>query len=347
MRVAVISDIHGNLASLEAVLANIDAVEAERAVKLDEQLARKRAEREAGNSGIAQPQSRRDQRQRPGPDEVTSLSEPEENLNEKLEATVCLGDMVGHAAHPNEVLDLLRDRKVEMVRGNYDEAAVGLRDATGADYASTREQEADRAAVRWTAEHLTAENAQFLKVMRTDARLQVTRSGRQLGPIRETPDPSKGQRSNILTGFFVGGAVARMGRSPRQIQPRTLLFVHGSPRDVVEYLYPGTATSILNAIAGGAKADMIIHGHSHLAYHRVAGSVAFVGVGSVGRSRTGGQAEYSILEIAGKDIDVETHIVAYDVEREIRDLDSSGLPRELAEVLRSGSFPHPNTAAVN
>lgn len=345
MRVAVISDIHGNLASLQAVLADIDALEAERAVKLDEKLAPKRAEREAGRRRTAQSEPTSDEQPSEGPDEAPSPIDPEANLSEKLEAIVCLGDMVGHAAHPNEVLDLLRERKVEMVRGNYDEAVVGLRDATGADYASTREQEVDRAAVRWTADQLTAENALLLRVMRTDARLQVTRSGRQIGPIRETPDPSKGQRTNILTGFLVGGAVARMGRSPKQVQPRTLLFVHGSPRDVVEYIHPGTATSILNAIAGGAKADMVIHGHSHMAYHRVAGPVAFVGVGSVGRSRAGGQAEYTILEIAGKDIDVETRMIAYDVEREIRDLDSSGLPRELAEVLRSGSFSHPNAAA--
>lgn len=264
-----------------------------------------------------------------------------DQLETPAEVVICTGNVVGHASHPNEVVALLRDRRVETVRGNYDEAVANLRLGPGTDYASGRERDVDEAALRWTREHLSDDSKKFLSGMKRDARLQVTQGGRQLSPIRESPDPVKEQRRSTMMGMLVGGALGASlnRRTPRQLHPRRVLFVHGSPRDVVEYLYAGTPTSILQAVAAKAEADVIIHGHTHQASHAVAGGVAFIGVGSVGRSRTGGTAEYAVVEIVGQQIELDFRSLDYDVERETRDLESSGLPRELAEVLRHGSFP--------
>ena len=150
---------------------------------------------------------------------------------------------------------------------------------------------------------------------------------------------------------------------PKGLLPRRVLFVHGSPRDVVEHLYPGTATSVLRTIADKAEADIIVHGHTHQPSksevsdvraetqrkprqakrgspsQSPASKVTFIGVGSVGRSPRPGAAEYAIIQIVGPEIDVDFRSVHYDVEREARAIESSGLPVELAYVVRTGSFP--------
>jgi predicted phosphodiesterase len=309
MRLAVISDIHGNLTATEAVLTDI------------------------------------------------------EQLDHPVDVIVCTGDIVGHGAQPNEVLALLTQRKVRMIRGNYDEAVAGTRTQTGIDYAQEAEERVDVAALSWTREHLSPENMELLRSLPADARMAVTRGGRQATPLRESEDPAKQQRRTALLGMFVGSAVAGMGKPPRGLLPRRVLFVHGSPRDVVEHLYPGTATSVLRTIADRAEADVIVHGHTHQPSQSevsdvraeaqrkpkqakkgspsqpATSKVTFIGVGSVGRSPRPGVAEYAIIQIVGPEIDVDFRSVDYDLEREARAIESSGLPVELAHVLRTGSFP--------
>ena len=46
----------------------------------------------------------------------------------KPDQTVCLGDLTGYNANPNEVVDLVRERGVPTVMGNHDAAVCGLED---------------------------------------------------------------------------------------------------------------------------------------------------------------------------------------------------------------------------
>ena len=43
---------------------------------------------------------------------------------------VCLGDVVGYGAMPNECIQVLRDRDIPTLAGNHDHAAVGMTDIT-------------------------------------------------------------------------------------------------------------------------------------------------------------------------------------------------------------------------
>lgn len=99
MRSAFISDIHGNLEALEAVLGEIE------------------------ESGV--------------------------------DAIVCLGDIVGYGANPNECIDLVRPLTERIVVGNHDHAAVGLTDASYFNPWA-------RAAVLWSGEMLTQEHRDYL-----------------------------------------------------------------------------------------------------------------------------------------------------------------------------------------
>src|SRR4051794_40216797 len=51
-----------------------------------------------------------------------------------IERILCAGDVVGLGPHPNEVIDLLRDLHVDVVKGNYDDAVAFNRISSGVDF---------------------------------------------------------------------------------------------------------------------------------------------------------------------------------------------------------------------
>ena len=76
----------------------------------------------------------------------------------KFDQVICLGDFVGYGAQPNQVLDTMRMMKTPKlyIRGNHDRVAAGLDQAEGFNNAA-------KAAVLWTRDHLSARNRHFLE----------------------------------------------------------------------------------------------------------------------------------------------------------------------------------------
>lgn len=99
-RLAVFSDIHGNIHAFDAVLAAIDALE--------------------------------------------------------IPTLVCCGDVVGYGASPNECCERLRERDIPTLAGNHDHAAIGMTEIRFFN-------DIAKAAVHWTAERLSVENADWLR----------------------------------------------------------------------------------------------------------------------------------------------------------------------------------------
>src|SRR5438093_7513397 len=54
----------------------------------------------------------------------------EEIDNAKVNQTICLGDLVGYYANPNECLQLIRQRNMTCIAGNHDRAAAGIKEPT-------------------------------------------------------------------------------------------------------------------------------------------------------------------------------------------------------------------------
>lgn len=78
-----------------------------------------------------------------------------------IDRFVCLGDLVGYGANPNETLDLVRQLEPRfLVRGNHDRACI----APGIDMSFSLPA---RSAVIWTKGQLTEENAWFLEGLAT------------------------------------------------------------------------------------------------------------------------------------------------------------------------------------
>jgi diadenosine tetraphosphatase ApaH/serine/threonine PP2A family protein phosphatase len=76
--------------------------------------------------------------------------------DEGIERFVCLGDLVGYGANPNEIVDIVRDYASVCLLGNHD-AAVGGR----MDYSFY--YDAARHALDWCAQQVTPRNMEFLR----------------------------------------------------------------------------------------------------------------------------------------------------------------------------------------
>jgi diadenosine tetraphosphatase ApaH/serine/threonine PP2A family protein phosphatase len=84
--------------------------------------------------------------------------------HEQVDQVLFLGDIVGYAADPGPCIETLRGLTPHVVAGNHDWAAVALTDA---DYFNPEA----RAAVEWTAEHITDDHTSFLKALPLTRRL--------------------------------------------------------------------------------------------------------------------------------------------------------------------------------
>ncbi len=76
----------------------------------------------------------------------------------KVDEIICLGDIVGYGANPNECAELVRTRCSSVVLGNHDAAALNT--ALAYDFNAIA-----RRAVFWTAEQLTDENSAYLATL--------------------------------------------------------------------------------------------------------------------------------------------------------------------------------------
>ncbi len=75
---------------------------------------------------------------------------------QKVDRTVCLGDLVGYGAFPNQVVDKVRDTCDVVIAGNHDHAAVGIMDISAFNEYAHR-------AVIWTRDKLSAINTKWLQ----------------------------------------------------------------------------------------------------------------------------------------------------------------------------------------
>lgn len=76
----------------------------------------------------------------------------------RFDQTACLGDFVGYGAEPNQVCDMMRQRRGRKlyIRGNHDRVAAGVEDGEGFN-------DTARAAALWTRDHLSEANRRFLQ----------------------------------------------------------------------------------------------------------------------------------------------------------------------------------------
>lgn len=221
----------------------------------------------------------------------------------QVKATYHLGDLVGYAPWPNEVVDLIATA-IAGVAGNYDSTVGTDYKHCGCKYEDPLQEQLSHISYSWTREHVSAPTKAFLAGL----------------PFRIDLLPNGGH----LSGSRV-------------------VLVHGTPTLNTLYWTedrPDDFCLKMASHAGAKPGDVIAFGHTHLPWQREVGGIHFVNTGSVGRPKDGDwRAGYAMLEVGDGAVRVEFVRVPYDLERSIRAIRESELPDDFAEYLRTGGQP--------
>jgi predicted phosphodiesterase len=218
-----------------------------------------------------------------------------------VDAVYHLGDLVGYAPWPDEVVQLLKDRSIPGVAGNYDSTTATDYKHCGCRYEDARQEELSHLSYEWTRAHVSQETKRYLGSL----------------PFRIDVRP-------------LGGHVA----GPR------LILLHGNPVLNTVYWTEDRSDRFCMQMAEtvGAKAgDVIAFGHTHRSWHREVEGIHFANTGSVGRPKDGDpRAGYALVTMGGSTVDVRMVRVDYDIDRAAEGIRASELPDDFAEVLRTG-----------
>lgn len=104
-----------------------------------------------------------------------------------------------------------------------------------------------------------------------------------------------------------------------------LLFVHASPRNDSDLVFPYTSDAELETMFAGATEPVILRGHNHYAGVRLLGKKKIITVGSVGLPLDGTPSvQYTLLEKRHEGWWFEQRSVAYDVDASVRRFRESG-----------------------
>ncbi len=220
----------------------------------------------------------------------------------------CLGDLVGYAPYPNEVINEIRKRKIPTVAGNYDEGIGLASDECGCAYKAPEEKSNGAISIAYTNNLVLPEERVYLKNLPRHFALDFEFNGEKF----------------------------------------KFLMVHGSPRKINEYLFEDRDEKSLMRIMEFGNADIMAFGHTHKPYHRILQNTEggtfrhAINIGSVGKPKDGdNRACYALLDINPEtsmknpdSIKVEFVRVVYDFETIAQAIEESALPNDFADMLR-------------
>ena len=91
----------------------------------------------------------------------------------KLSPLYCLGDLVGYGTFPNEVTEMIRDRNIPTIMGNYDQGVGNSSDDCGCAYTSKHAEALGKRSIAWTNQNTSTENKLFLRELLAQIPLQL------------------------------------------------------------------------------------------------------------------------------------------------------------------------------
>lgn len=90
-----------------------------------------------------------------------------------VDLIVCLGDLVGYGAFPNEVIETIRRRNIPTIRGNYDDGVGFGKAECGCAYKKPEEEDRGQRSFEWTKAHVTEQNQRYLASLLDSMALEV------------------------------------------------------------------------------------------------------------------------------------------------------------------------------
>jgi len=215
----------------------------------------------------------------------------------RVDQVICLGDIVGYGAHPNECIDKMKDLRIPCVLGNHDAACIGLLSLGWFNpYAAN--------AVRWAMEEeLTKDSLDYLRSLPTSRRIE---------PFYIVHGSPREPTTEYLTD-------ASQARASFDLCKEQVVFV-------------GHTHVPLVFIDRGRAEEMVPSEGRRVSYEDVR---LIYNPGAVGQPRDGDpRAAYSIVDTSSHTI--EQHRVEYDVQEARADIIEAGLPRILGDRLTLG-----------
>jgi predicted phosphodiesterase len=210
--------------------------------------------------------------------------------------TYFLGDLGAFGPYPNCVPDLLIERGIAGIQGNYEES---------------------------------------LSTRATDCHCGYT-------------DPRDNHYAQISYDYTFAqtsdGHKDWMGTLPREIRftagELRFLLVHGSPRRINEFLWRSTSPDpFLEKMCLDHEADVIVCTHTGLHWHKaLRGGRHLINAGVIGRPANDGCTNvwYTIVDVRGREVDVEFVPVAYDHQRLADEMREERLPAQFVETILTG-----------
>ena len=99
---------------------------------------------------------------------IYSLMKVLEDIDEqKVDLTVCLGDLVGYGPHTNEVVALIKRREIPCIKGNYDASVVD------GDFTFIRNTSINSFSLPWASEEVRASNKFYLSQLPTELNYDI------------------------------------------------------------------------------------------------------------------------------------------------------------------------------
>ncbi|HTL05756.1 MAG TPA: metallophosphoesterase family protein [Gemmatimonadales bacterium] len=218
-----------------------------------------------------------------------------------IAATYHLGDLVGYAPFPDEVVAALQRAGIPGVAGNYDSTVATHYAHCGCRYEDPHQEALSHLSYQWTLQHVSPDTRRYLAGL----------------PFRIDLRP--------LGGHTAGPSV---------------ILLHGNQLLNTVYVFEERPDEFLEKMAsasGARPGDVVCFGHTHKPWHREVGGVHFVNTGSVGRPKDGDwRAGYVLLSVDQMRVDAEFVRVEYALETVAQAILASELPDEFAAQLRSG-----------
>ncbi len=217
---------------------------------------------------------------------------------EHITRIVCCGDVIGYGALPNECVEEIRSRKIPVIAGNHDHACLMMTDISNFN-------EIAKAAVLWTRDQLTEENADFL---------------------RQMPMTIKDETNNV---FYVHA-------SPKDPGDWNYVLTMGDARTNFNYFTEWVC------FIGHSHQPFIIENDRGNLDCASRGEIAMrrdrrylVNVGSVGQPRDHNpDACFAVLDVVNDFLEIRR--LKYDLEGAQKAIVEAGLPKELSERLAHG-----------
>jgi predicted phosphodiesterase len=226
----------------------------------------------------------------------------------------CLGDLVNQNVWNNEVVEIIRERKIRCVKGNHDDGIASGKSYFPFSHTSREAEQWGREAIAYTLQHISDENKSFLASLPTELHIKIEH---------------KNEKPFVLT------------------------FMHGSPLGIADRIFRFMPLAYYASMIDRAHTDILLTGNTHTPLHKIItkeqnGKTMYyhlINPGAVGRSRDGDwRPSYAIISLDttkslhtdADAVKIDFYRIKYDLGKAVKAIKNSGLPVYFGSCLITG-----------